>query len=295
MLEEGKLAPEVEQVLDMILPTEEVTKTDDDVFGIGTPQPVGAHWPIDAAVAAEDLQKAGFDIGPKQLAGHTKLVGVKMIENVECMEVQAQMSASDLSPPGIPKDATTEKGEVHASFSAIFPLDPGKNRVRDTTTMTGEFVIIQIVDGQPVRTELVMSQEKQSTYSEVVDGTPVSGGEPVSSIPVLDDMPVDFQEDLQALDRDNIRKVVHKQIGQVMKCNELAPLEDNLCNGRVSVRWFVGAKGEVTDALVAQTTLENAEIGECLVRSIRDWRFDPPQSKDTLEVTYPFHFTCAGY
>lgn len=94
--------------------------------------------------------------------------------------------------------------------------------------------------------------------------------------------------------RESIQEVIHEHIGQVWECNELAPSEDNLCANIIEMGWFIDPTGVVQKVHIEKTTLNNDRIATCLIEIIKKWKFKPHSMKNSIEVSFPFHFRCAG-
>ena len=93
-----------------------------------------------------------------------------------------------------------------------------------------------------------------------------------------------------ALAADVIKKVINENKNQVRYCYEVELQRNQNLEGRVVVRWVIGATGEVAQALVAESTIKNANVEECLIGKIKKWKFPPPAGGGTVEVKYPFVF-----
>jgi hypothetical protein len=164
-LDDGELTPEAEKLLGMLLSTSAPKRTDDDVFGSETPQPVGGRWPIRAEIAARDLTESGLAVDATALTGETELAGLETVGAVECLQIVARMTADNLTPPGLQSGDTVEKARVEATFAGTFPTDPSKRRLGDSSEMTAEVTILRTVSGRPVRTELLMKRTLLTTWA----------------------------------------------------------------------------------------------------------------------------------
>jgi hypothetical protein len=86
---------------------------------------------------------------------------------------------------------------------------------------------------------------------------------------------------------EHIRRVVVRNLGQVRHCYQQA-LETNAgASGRLSVRWVIGADGQVMGAGVESNDTGVASLGDCVTSAVRRWQFPPP-SAGVVTVTYPF-------
>ena len=58
--------------------------------------------------------------------------------------------------------------------------------------------------------------------------------------------------------------------------------------GRITVKFVISPKGDVTKAEIASTTMKNESVERCLTRVVRRIRFPAPQG--IVIVNYPFIF-----
>jgi hypothetical protein len=71
-----------------------------------------------------------------------------------------------------------------------------------------------------------------------------------------------------------VEGVIRSRSGQLQACYEEQLRSDPNLEGRVEVRFNIAA-GRVTKADIIGNTSNNAELGSCIVRRVRTWRFDP--------------------
>jgi len=64
--------------------------------------------------------------------------------------------------------------------------------------------------------------------------------------------------------------------------------------GKISINFTIDGSGRVSEATTIQTTMNNANVEECLLRVIRRIRFPQPKGGGEVIVTYPFLFQTAG-
>ncbi|MCB9705116.1 MAG: AgmX/PglI C-terminal domain-containing protein [Myxococcales bacterium] len=90
-----------------------------------------------------------------------------------------------------------------------------------------------------------------------------------------------------ALDKDIIRRIVRAHINEVRACYNQGLTRDPNLGGRVSIHFIIDAQGNVPTATVKETTLANANVGTCIAKAVKRWKFPKPQGS-TVIVTYPF-------
>lgn len=91
------------------------------------------------------------------------------------------------------------------------------------------------------------------------------------------------------LSRDEIQKVINKNIGQIQRCYERELTKNAGLSGKVTIQWTVGTSGSVTTASQKKSSLPSTDAVNCMIRSIKSWRFPAPRGGPAI-VTYPFAF-----
>lgn len=90
------------------------------------------------------------------------------------------------------------------------------------------------------------------------------------------------------LSREQVRRVVHRNLNQVRFCYEQGLQQRPDLEGRVAVRFIISGSGAVQTSLVQDTTLHNSNVEQCVSGAVQRWSF--PQTGELTIVTYPFSF-----
>jgi hypothetical protein len=91
-----------------------------------------------------------------------------------------------------------------------------------------------------------------------------------------------------ALDKDIIRRIVRAHINEVRYCYNQALARDPNAKGRVAVQFTIGGTGKVPSAVVQETTMKDAGVGNCIAQAVKRWTFPKPEGGGSVIVTYPF-------
>jgi len=97
-----------------------------------------------------------------------------------------------------------------------------------------------------------------------------------------------------SLDKELIRQVVARNSNQIRSCYESQLAKTPKLNGKVAVRFVISASGSVVQATVAQSTVHNGELEQCVAGRVRTWLFPKPHGGGLVVVTYPFIFKQSG-
>lgn len=96
-------------------------------------------------------------------------------------------------------------------------------------------------------------------------------------------------------DKELIGEVIHRNRGQIRYCYENQLTRQPNLAGKVAIKFVIAWDGSVTDSSVAQSTVNNSELENCVASRLKTFAF--PKGKEgeaPIIVTYPFLFKQAG-
>lgn len=82
--------------------------------------------------------------------------------------------------------------------------------------------------------------------------------------------------------------MVLRNLGQVNHCYEQGLAARPNLEGRVVVRFVIGAYGTVIAANVTDSSLAVPSVGACVARAVQRWQFPVPEGGSVVTVSYPF-------
>ncbi len=94
-----------------------------------------------------------------------------------------------------------------------------------------------------------------------------------------------------SLSKEVIRRIVHRHINEVKFCYERQLAKRPDLSGRVSVRFIISGTGAIQGAALADSTLGDPSVENCIVQAVRRWTFPQPEGGGIVIVTYPFLLT----
>ncbi|NOZ85026.1 MAG: TonB family protein [Deltaproteobacteria bacterium] len=97
-----------------------------------------------------------------------------------------------------------------------------------------------------------------------------------------------------ALDRSIIKRVIRSHRAQIKYCYDRELVRTKGLFGKIVVQFTIQPSGRVSQASVAQTTMHNRNVENCVVTRIKTWRFPKPKGGGIVIVKYPFIFKTAG-
>ena len=89
------------------------------------------------------------------------------------------------------------------------------------------------------------------------------------------------------LDKDIVRRIVRAHINEVRYCYNQGLARDPSLGGRVAIQFTINSEGKVPAAVVRETTLKDAAVGNCIAQAVRRWTFPKPKDGSVI-VDYPF-------
>ncbi|MBQ9396709.1 MAG: AgmX/PglI C-terminal domain-containing protein [Proteobacteria bacterium] len=93
-----------------------------------------------------------------------------------------------------------------------------------------------------------------------------------------------------SLDKRIIQKVVRQHSGELRNCYEKELAKIKGLNGRVVAVWLISPQGSVSNAVVKESTIKNKNVENCVINSIKFWRFPSPKGGGAVKIEYPFVF-----
>ncbi len=115
-------------------------------------------------------------------------------------------------------------------------------------------------------------------------------GEPASADPLLPSFGVRATTVTikGKMDKDIIRRIVRAHINEIRYCYNQGLVKDPALKGRVSIQFTIGPEGTVPIAVVQESTLSDANVGQCMAKAVKRWKFPKPDGGGNVVVTYPF-------
>src|SRR5262249_38362700 len=113
--------------------------TDDDVFGTKTPQPIGAHWSVDAALAIVSLKEDGIHVS--SVKGEVALDGIARVDGAEYLAIRVALNVGGMRVPNLPEGAEVLESRGEVEVRAALPVDGRIGRPADHELTTTFFRI----------------------------------------------------------------------------------------------------------------------------------------------------------
>ncbi|HSQ63347.1 MAG TPA: hypothetical protein VLM85_09035 [Polyangiaceae bacterium] len=121
---------ELREAIDDLLTLTTGGPSDDEIFGSTVPQPIGAEWSPNVALAEKDMGEKGIVARPGGLSGKVKLVGTEQANGAPCLDVQADMDVDGIESIGdLPAGSSILSGRVSAHMRGLFPVDEKLGRM----------------------------------------------------------------------------------------------------------------------------------------------------------------------
>jgi len=96
------------------------------------------------------------------------------------------------------------------------------------------------------------------------------------------------------LSKEVIAKIIRSHQSEIKYCYEMELQKKPSLFGKVAVLFTIDGSGSVSEANVAETSLDNSNTEQCMLARIRRWRFPEPQGGGLVTVNFPWVFKPAG-
>ncbi len=93
-----------------------------------------------------------------------------------------------------------------------------------------------------------------------------------------------------SLNKQQIQRVVRKNISQIKYCYENELLRKPNLKGNITVLWVINPQGKVKSVKITGATLKNKNIFNCMIKKIKRWKFPEPKGGGYSKIIYPFNF-----
>lgn len=91
-----------------------------------------------------------------------------------------------------------------------------------------------------------------------------------------------------SLSREEIERVIKRHENEILFCYKTELNKDPNLFGKVAVNFTIDAAGGIADAQIAQTTMNNNNVEQCMLSRVRRWKFPEPKGGGVVVVTYPW-------
>jgi pSer/pThr/pTyr-binding forkhead associated (FHA) protein len=93
-----------------------------------------------------------------------------------------------------------------------------------------------------------------------------------------------------SIDKEAIRRVVQANLRQIRSCYERGLNKEPGLYGKIVIQWTIGAGGNVLEAGIKSSSMQNSEVESCAVARLKSWKFPEPPANEVAVVSYPFVF-----
>jgi hypothetical protein len=108
-------------------------------------------------------------------------------------------------------------------------------------------------------------------------------GRALSSVPLSQELVLEG-----GLDRSVVQATIAKYLSQVRACYETGLKKNPGLGGQVTMAFEIGGQGDLNFAKVQKTSLDNAEVEQCISTKMMTWKFPKPRGGVAVKVSYPF-------
>lgn len=180
--------------------------------------------------------------------------------------------------------------QISEGIKNILDPDHYKNDVRDEALQEAYKKMIEMmneqIDGIDIPPEGIIVPPPQLPGQ----GPKFPGQDPSMNSDSKPKLKLRIPEVEGAIDKRIIQKIIRAHIPELTACFEAELAKKKGLSGQVEIVWIISPKGEVTKALVKETTVKNKKVENCMVDSIEKLKFPIPKDGGMAKVVYPFVF-----
>jgi hypothetical protein len=130
--------------------------SDDQALGAAPPKTIGEAWAVEPRTMSAVLARAGMRVAARDVAGETKLIGLRTLGGVRGLEVRAEITAHDvvLDTALLPAGVRPRGGMLTGRFAYMLPLDPALPPIEERADFESDSFLSGTVENRPVRMSL---------------------------------------------------------------------------------------------------------------------------------------------
>lgn len=98
-------------------------------------------------------------------------------------------------------------------------------------------------------------------------------------------------EIIGSMDKRAIQKAVQRYKSDLDACYADALSQNKDLKGDITFAWIISSAGNVTSAVIKESTLNHKDLETCLIDKIKTWKFPASNDGGMAQVTYPMSFT----
>jgi hypothetical protein len=93
------------------------------------------------------------------------------------------------------------------------------------------------------------------------------------------------------IDKDLIRRIVRAHINEVRSCYNAGLTRNPNLDGRVLIQFSIVGNGKVASSVVQENTTKDKQVGDCIAKAVKRWKFPRVGKGGTALVSYPFRLS----
>jgi TonB family protein len=94
-----------------------------------------------------------------------------------------------------------------------------------------------------------------------------------------------------SLDKDIVRRIVRAHINEVRACYQRGLDKNPSLQGRVAISFVITGTGLVGSSAVQESSVADSEVGRCIAKAVKRWKFPKPDRGGNVIVSYPFNLS----
>jgi hypothetical protein len=150
------MTEELDEALHTLFGDEIGGPSDDDLFGSKVPRAIGESWNLDIS----HFQDENVKLHPEGATGSTRLLALRKIDGVDCLEIQADLSVPRVTLNGLPEGTKLLEARMSGNFLGMFPTDGKRPSLSQGMSMDMKMKMEVPSPNGPVLAEMIRHDER---------------------------------------------------------------------------------------------------------------------------------------
>lgn len=139
--------------------------TDDEIFGTKEAKGIGDSWSINPALLSASL-KGMITVPEGHLSGLVSLVAKDKIANIDCLSLQKELKADDLTSKAVPPGGTLDRASFQLIIRGCYPIEDSRHSYKEGGEGTMQ---IRLTSNEGVKIEITRTEKRDEVWVAAED------------------------------------------------------------------------------------------------------------------------------
>jgi hypothetical protein len=139
--------------------------TDDEIFGTKEAKGIGDSWSINPALLSASL-KGMITVPEGHLSGLVSLVAKDKIANIDCLSLQKELKADDLTSKAVPPGGTLDRASFQLIIRGCYPIEDSRHSYKEGGEGTMQ---IRLTSNEGVKIDFTRTEKRDEVWVAAED------------------------------------------------------------------------------------------------------------------------------